>query len=143
MSDLPNMSCLNFYQYPADIGSLTPSHKWLESNLSNRPLENRPHCEPCPFSNVHCSNAPNFRLTKILAEREGFEPPVEFPPHLLSRQTPSAGLGHLSDFVGGPVRQRRTKVLRCPPNPAPLAAQPRTGFIFSFHSLGRDKSRPS
>ncbi len=31
-----------------------------------------------------------------LAEREGFEPPVEFPPHLISSQTPSTGLGHLS-----------------------------------------------
>ena len=31
-----------------------------------------------------------------LAEREGFEPPVRFPVHLISSQAPSTGLGHLS-----------------------------------------------
>ena len=37
-----------------------------------------------------------------MAEREGFEPPMEFPPYLLSRQTPSAELGHLSEkFITG------------------------------------------
>ncbi len=39
----------------------------------------------------------NFAYAKFLAEREGFEPPVEFPPQLLSRQPPSTGLGHLSE----------------------------------------------
>jgi hypothetical protein len=33
-----------------------------------------------------------------LAEREGFEPPVRFPVHLISSQAPSTGLGHLSVF---------------------------------------------
>ena len=33
---------------------------------------------------------------KNLAEREGFEPPVRFPVHLISSQAPSTGLGHLS-----------------------------------------------
>jgi hypothetical protein len=33
---------------------------------------------------------------KDLAEREGFEPPVRFPVHLISSQAPSTGLGHLS-----------------------------------------------
>ena len=33
---------------------------------------------------------------KVLAEREGFEPPVRFPVHLISSQAPSTGLGHLS-----------------------------------------------
>ena len=31
-----------------------------------------------------------------MAEREGFEPPVRFPVHLISSQAPSTGLGHLS-----------------------------------------------
>jgi hypothetical protein len=31
-----------------------------------------------------------------LAEREGFEPPVRFPVHLISSQAPSTELGHLS-----------------------------------------------
>ena len=35
-------------------------------------------------------------LIKYLAEREGFEPPVRFPVHLISSQAPSTGLGHLS-----------------------------------------------
>ena len=34
-----------------------------------------------------------------LAEREGFEPPVRFPVHLISSQAPSTGLGHLSAFL--------------------------------------------
>jgi hypothetical protein len=33
---------------------------------------------------------------KALAEREGFEPPVRFPVHLISSQAPSTELGHLS-----------------------------------------------
>ncbi len=36
---------------------------------------------------------------KELAEREGFEPPVRFPVHLISSQAPSTGLGHLSVFL--------------------------------------------
>ena len=33
---------------------------------------------------------------KKLAEREGFEPPVRLPPHLISSQARSTGLRHLS-----------------------------------------------
>ena len=36
---------------------------------------------------------------KVLAEREGFEPPVRFPVHLISSQAPSTGLGHLSAVI--------------------------------------------
>src|SRR3990172_7306447 len=56
---------------------------------------------------LHCSNALNFCVAKILAEREGFEPPVEFPPQLLSRQSPSTGLGHLSftSLLNGPAKR--------------------------------------
>ena len=36
---------------------------------------------------------------KKLAEREGFEPPVRFPVHLISSQAPSTGLGHLSAAI--------------------------------------------
>ena len=38
----------------------------------------------------------SLKLKGILAEREGFEPPVPFRAHLISSQAPSAGLGHLS-----------------------------------------------
>ena len=31
-----------------------------------------------------------------MAERGGFEPPVEFPPHVISSHAESAGLSHLS-----------------------------------------------
>lgn len=34
-------------------------------------------------------------LLKV-AEREGFEPPVEFPPHMISSHADSARLSHLS-----------------------------------------------
>ena len=33
---------------------------------------------------------------KLLAEREGFEPPLPFRADLISSQAPSTGLGHLS-----------------------------------------------
>ena len=36
-----------------------------------------------------------------LAEREGFEPPVELPPHLISNQAQSTRLCHLSISVIG------------------------------------------
>src|SRR5262245_13180949 len=35
-----------------------------------------------------------------VAEREGFEPPVELPPHLISSQARSTGLRHLSEGRG-------------------------------------------
>ena len=34
-----------------------------------------------------------------LAEREGFEPPVELPPHLISNQAHSTRLCHLSIVI--------------------------------------------
>ena len=36
---------------------------------------------------------------KLLAEREGFEPPLPFRADLISSQAPPTGLGHLSAFV--------------------------------------------
>ena len=49
-------------------------------------------CEP--------SKRGNSLLTKrnVLAEREGFEPPLPFRVNLISSQAPSTGLGHLSAF---------------------------------------------
>ena len=44
---------------------------------------------------------------KYLAEREGFEPPVRFPVHLISSQAPSTGLGHLSAFWESRLRSLR------------------------------------
>jgi hypothetical protein len=44
---------------------------------------------------------------KNLAEREGFEPPVRFPVHLISSQAPSTGLGHLSAVIQLVTRSSR------------------------------------
>ena len=54
-------------------------------------------------------NGANSLLAKInlLAEREGFEPPVRFPVHLISSQAPSTGLGHLSAFRISRLRDLR------------------------------------
>ncbi len=50
-----------------------------------------------PSRSLGPGKRPCVALSKLgSAEREGFEPPVEFPPHLISSQTPSTGLGHLS-----------------------------------------------
>ena len=38
-------------------------------------------------------------INNLLAEREGFEPPLPFRVNLISSQAPSAGLGHLSALV--------------------------------------------
>ena len=38
-------------------------------------------------------------MNDLLAEREGFEPPVAFRLRLISSQVRSTGLRHLSDFV--------------------------------------------
>jgi hypothetical protein len=40
-----------------------------------------------------------IEISERMAEREGFEPPVRFPVHLISSQAPSTGLGHLSVFL--------------------------------------------
>ncbi len=49
---------------------------------------------------THCGSGVTRRWRgKKLAEREGFEPPVRFPVHLISSQAPSTGLGHLSAAI--------------------------------------------
>ena len=49
-----------------------------------------------------------FRPTRSgganVAERGGFEPPVEFPPHMISSHADSARLSHLSASVGSSQR---------------------------------------
>ena len=51
--------------------------------------------QSCTFG--HSVTSPFYGwLRALLAEREGFEPPVPFRVHLISNQAPSTGLGHLS-----------------------------------------------
>ena len=60
-------------------------------------------------------NGANSLLAKInlLAEREGFEPPVRLPVHLISSQAPSTGLGHLSAQIQLLSRIRRLAQFLC------------------------------
>ncbi len=55
---------------------------------------------PAQAFNWTSRNGANSLLTKrnVLAEREGFEPPLPFRVNLISSQAPSTGLGHLSAF---------------------------------------------
>jgi hypothetical protein len=53
---------------------------------------------PLRLTNTDFTSHGSRTVSQNLAEREGFEPPVELPPHLISSQTPSTVLGHLSYF---------------------------------------------
>ena len=57
-------------------------------------------------------SSPNAAANSVkdLAEREGFEPPVRFPVHLISSQAPSTGLGHLSVCLTFSQPQAREKI---------------------------------
>lgn len=69
---------------------------FLGSPQRTCPRGRKPGCFAPGLYYAH-SNKPN--QGDNLAEREGFEPPVELPPHLISSQTPSTELGHLSTLV--------------------------------------------
>jgi hypothetical protein len=45
-------------------------------------------------------------ILKLLAEREGFEPPIELPLCLISSQVHSTGLCHLSALLRKPYEKR-------------------------------------
>ena len=69
---------------------------------------------------MHCAKGAEYKLSptgdfittqsrvcykrKSLAEREGFEPPVEVSPHNCLAGSCLQPLGHLSDYIWGPVR---------------------------------------
>src|SRR5437762_8497097 len=63
-------------------------------------LASRPHAPPLRRSEFACAALAELRPLE-LAERGGFEPPEEFPLHMISSHADSAWLSHLSLMLGG------------------------------------------